>query len=91
MPTEQGGETIGERLTRLRESLTRVRDTIARAETNGTEVRIGLGTTVTQIAYEQAQTREKELEAQIAGLERRLAGVSTSERVALLQTLSPTA
>lgn len=90
MPTEFGGETIGERLVRLRASLARVRDTIARSEANGAEARLGLGTSITQIAYERALERERELQADIARLERRLAGVHASERVALLKTVMPT-
>jgi hypothetical protein len=90
MPTETGGETIGERLERLRASLANVRATISRSESNGAEARMGLGTHVTQVAYERAIEREKELEAAIARLERRLTGVNSSERVALLQTVMPT-
>jgi len=89
MPTDQGGETIGERLDRKRAELSRVRATIARHETNGSEVRIGLGTQITQVAYEHALRREKDLAADIAALERRLAGATSAERLAILATVTP--
>jgi hypothetical protein len=73
MPTTTGGETINERLTRLRAELVRVRATIARSETNGGSFNIG-GAAVTQIAYERAISRERDLNAQIAQLESRLTG-----------------
>lgn len=73
MPTSTGAETIGERLARLRAELARVRDTIARAEGNGAEWQMG-GTAITEIAYERAQARRRELEAEISNLEARLAG-----------------
>ncbi len=73
MPTALGGETINERLTRLRAELVRVRATIARSETNGGSFNIG-GASVTQIAYERALSREREINTQIAQLEARLAG-----------------
>lgn len=88
MPTETGGETIGERLTRLRTALARVQQTISRAESNGQEFRIGLGTAVTQIAYEQAQERERKLTSEIRTLEARLAGAAPS-RIAVAFTKTP--
>lgn len=89
MPTEQGGETIGERLDRLRADLARVRHTVARQENNGAEKAMGLGTRISEVAYQDALQREKDLAADIRRLEARLAGVSSSERVALLQSRSP--
>lgn len=91
MPTEHGGETIGERLDRLRTELARVRATIARSETNGAETRLGLGTSFTQVAYEQAQARERKLEGDIARLEKRLSGANAADRVAILATVTPSA
>lgn len=88
MPTDTGGETIGERLTRLRADLARVRATIARVENNGQEFRQGFGTSVTQVAYEQAQARETKLVAEISALEVRLAN-SASPRLGLAQTSMP--
>lgn len=85
MPTSTGSETIGERLTRLRTELTRVRLTIERAETNGAAFNIG-GTAVTEIAYDRAQGRRRELEREIATLEARLAGSGARPGVAQLQT-----
>ncbi|GHC02039.1 hypothetical protein [Cerasicoccus arenae] len=73
MPTTVGGETISERLTRLRVSLANVRETIRRAEVNGASFNIG-GTQVSQIAYERATRREKELQGEIKKLENRLSG-----------------
>lgn len=76
MPTATGAETIGERLTRLRTELSRVRDTLARAEGNGASFAMGgsAGTQVTEISYERALKRRRELEREIGDLERRLAG-----------------
>lgn len=88
MPIQTGAETIGERLTRLRAELARVRRTIARSEDNGAAARIGLGTEVTQIAYERALERARKLEGDIRELERRLAGAA-SARKALLKTSTP--
>ena len=88
MPTDNGGETIGERLARLRADLARVRQTIARAETNGQEVSHGLGIRITSIAYEQALQREQSLEESIRALEGRLAGAS-GNRTAVAQTRQP--
>lgn len=85
MPTPQGGETIGERLKRLRTDLTRVRETMARAETNGQANNLG-GVQITEIAYERARARERELMAQISTLEARLAGSSARPGIAQLQT-----
>lgn len=73
MPTATGAETIGERLKRLRTELSRVRDTLARSEGNGGAFNLG-GTQVTEIAYERAQARERELAREIQTLEARLAG-----------------
>ncbi|WP_438482738.1 hypothetical protein [Oleiharenicola lentus] len=87
MPTSTGGETIGERLTRLRAALARVRRTIERSEDNGGAFTIG-GSSVTQIAYERAIEREKELKSEIAALERRIAG-GASPRMASLETKMP--
>lgn len=79
MPTLSGGETLGERLTRLRCELARVRETIERAENNGISFNIG-GSQVTQVAYERAIKREKQLENQIATLEARVEGRSSPSR-----------
>lgn len=73
MPTPTGSETIGERLTRFRDELTRVRETLARHESNGQSTNIG-GTSITEIAYERAQSRETKLSRQIQALEARLTG-----------------
>lgn len=85
MPTDTGAETIGERLKRHRAELSRVRETIARAETNGAMNALG-GVTVTEIAYERALGRQRDLEASIAGLEARLAGSTVRQGIAILQT-----
>lgn len=85
MPTAKGGETIGERLTRLRAELARVRQTIARNETNGGSFNMG-GTQVTQIAYERALAREQSLQREIVGLEGRLAGTAARPGIALFAT-----
>jgi hypothetical protein len=81
MPSDTGGETISERRPRLRTELTRVRATISRSEENGGSFNIG-GSSVTQIAYDRALRREKELEAQIRGLEARLSGSRSGLRTA---------
>lgn len=88
MPTSTGAETIGERLTRLRTELARVRATIQRQETNGGSFSIG-GTAVTQIAYERALQRERDLTAEIATLEARLGGSGARPGIALTQTRMP--
>lgn len=85
MPTAIGAETIGERLKRLRAELTRVRVTIARAEDNGQANALG-GVQITEIAYERALGRQRELQADIAGLEARLLGSVTRPGLAQLQT-----
>lgn len=85
MPTASGGETIGERLTRLRADLARVRLTIARALNNGQSNVMG-GTSVTEIAYERARTSEREITAEIAGLEARLSGSAARPGLALTVT-----
>lgn len=79
MPTESGGETTKERLKRLRTELARVRETIARAENNGISFNIG-GSQVTQVAYERAISRERQLEQKIASLEARIEGRPSSGR-----------
>lgn len=81
MPTATGGETIDERLTRLRNELTRVRSTIERHENNGASFNIG-GASVTQIAYDRAIKRERDLEAQIRTLEARKTGSRSGLRSA---------
>lgn len=81
MPTETGGETIAERLTRLRTELVRVRSTIARHENNGQATNIN-GVQITEIAYERALDRQRELQSQIAVLEARLAGSTARPAVA---------
>ena len=88
MPTATGGETIGERLNRLRADLARVRATIQRQETNGSQFNLG-GTAVTQIAYERALQRERELTAEIAALESRLSGSAARPGIAVTQTRMP--
>ena len=85
MPTATGGETIGERLTRLRADLVRVRATIARAENNGQSNSMG-GAAVTEIAYERALARERELTPQIAALEARLTGSGARPGIAVTVT-----
>lgn len=85
MPTESGSETIGERLRRYRADLSRVRETIARHETNGQASNLG-GTMVTEIAYDRALGRARELEASIAALEARLAGNAARPGIALTAT-----
>jgi hypothetical protein len=85
MPTPQGGETIGERLTRLRAELARTRQVIERAETNGQQFNIG-GVAVTQIAVDRAQERERKLTTEIRGLEARLAGGRAATGLAVTQT-----
>jgi len=81
MPTTTGGETISERLTRLRIGLTRVQATIARSENNGSSFNIG-GAQVSQVAYEHAIRREKTLESEIHRLEARLTGSRSTGRLA---------
>lgn len=86
MPTANGSETIAERLVRKRADLVRVRATIENAENNGQAFTVQGGVSVTQIAYERAQKRERELSAEIATLERRLAGSAVSTVIARTQT-----
>lgn len=86
MPTESGGETIRERLDRLRASLSRVRDTIARAENNGQSSDVG-GTQITEIAYERAVRRERELTSEISDLEARIMGSSARTGLAVTRTV----
>lgn len=86
MPTQTGGETIGERLTRLRAELAAVRGTISRHHLNGQSFSIG-GTAVTEIAYERALKREAQLESQIAALEDRLNGAPPAA-IGQLKTVS---
>lgn len=88
MPTPTGAETIGERLIRLRTELARVRQTIARSETNGADAMMGMGTRITQIAYERAIERERDLVAEISALEGRLSG-SAGRRLAVTRTSQP--
>lgn len=85
MPTDTGGETIAERLKRLRSELTRVRETIARVENNGAANNLG-GVAVTEIAYERALGRQRELEQAIGQLEARLGGSSVRPGLAQLHT-----
>lgn len=86
MPTDTGGETIGERLTRLRSALVRTRATIERAENNGQSNAIG-GAQVTEIAYQQALARERELTRDIAVLEARLSGSAARPSIAVTRTV----
>lgn len=88
MPTDTGAETISERLSRLRTDLARVRATIARSETNGSDFRLG-GTAVTQIAYDRAISRERELSSQISALEARLSGSPARPGFAVTRTTMP--
>lgn len=85
MPTPTGGETIGERLNRLRAELARVRATIARAENNGAANDIA-GARITEIAYERAQEREAKLVAQINALEARLTGSAARPGIGIFVT-----
>lgn len=85
MPTDTGGETLGERLKRLRTDLSRVRETIARAEGNGASFSLG-GRAVTEIAYERARERERELMRDIEALEARLAGSVARPGIAVTVT-----
>lgn len=81
MPTAAGGETIAERLERLRADLARVRKTIERAENNGQSNMMG-GASVTEIAYERAKDSRREITAEIAALEARLAGSAARPGIA---------
>lgn len=85
MPTPTGGETIGERLRRLRTELVTVRATITRQQTNGGTWAHG-GTAVTEIAYERALDRQTRLTAEIGALEARLTGSAARPGVAQLAT-----
>lgn len=87
MPSPTGGETIGERLTRLRNDLTRCREVIARVENNGSSFNFS-GVSVTQAAYESAINRERHLRYEIAALERRLTGAA-SQHAAIIETRMP--
>lgn len=87
MPTTSGKETISERITRLTADLNRARLTVARAENNGASNSIG-GTTVTEIAYDRARDRVRELERQIAALEARLTGSARRPGMAQFVTRS---
>ena len=89
MPTSTGAETIGERLKRLRTQLARVRDTIARHENNGQAFNLPGAAAVTEIAYERALARERELGPQVAALEARLAGSRARPGVATISTVMP--
>jgi hypothetical protein len=86
MPTETGGDTIGERLIRLRSALARTRATIERAENNGQANALG-GTQVTEIAYDRALARERELVSEIAALEARLTGAVARRGIAVSRTV----
>lgn len=88
MPTATGGETITERLTRLRAELARVRLVIERSENNGSSFNLG-GTAVTQIAYERALDRERKLTADIATLDARLAGSPARPGLAVTRNVLP--
>jgi hypothetical protein len=85
MPTPTGAETINERLSRLRTELVRVRATIARSENNGGSSNIG-GSALTEIAYERAIGRERQLGADIAALEARLSGSAARPGMAVTVT-----
>jgi len=87
MPTPVGAETIGERLTRLRAELTRVRLTIERHESNAQSFSMG-GVSVTEIAYERALVRERQLESDILDLERRLTGSKANPHIAQTVTVT---
>lgn len=86
MPTESGGETIGERLARLRSALVRTRATIERAENNGQSNNMG-GALITEIAYDRALARERELTRDIATLEARLSGSKARPGIAVTRTV----
>ena len=81
-----GGETIAERITRLRADLVRVRATIARSEDAGQQPSIG-GVAVTEIAYERALKREASILQQLAELESRIGGGYNQTAIAQLQTV----
>lgn len=85
MPTPQGGETIGERLTRLRSELVDARLVVRRASRNGQSFSVN-GTAITEISIERAQERVDRLEAQIRTLESRLAGGSRPRGMAHTRT-----
>lgn len=87
MPTNTGSETINERLERLRDALVRVRITIERAESNGQGHSLN-GNQVTEIAYEKALARERQLQGEIEGLERRLSANAGSTRKAIIKSVS---
>lgn len=88
MPTATGGDTIGERLQKLRVDLTRVETTIARAESSGQSRDIG-GGSVTEIAYERALESRTRLQGQILKLEQRLNGSAGAVQSIVLQTRMP--
>lgn len=76
-------ETIGQRLIRLRTELARVEATIDRHEKNGGSWSIG-GSSVTEISYNRALKRKRDLRDDILRLENRLNG--TSRRSGIAQT-----
>ena len=86
MPTNIGGETIGERLARLRSALVRTRETIARFENNGQSNALG-GVAVTEISADRAYARERELEREIATLEARVTGSRARMGLAVTRTV----
>lgn len=82
MPTTSGGETRGEKLTRLRTELASVRATIERSHKNGQSFSMP-GASVTQVAYERAIARERQLERQISSLEAVVEGRAAGGRARL--------
>lgn len=87
MPTSTGGETIAERLTRLREELTVVRATIDRTMKNGQTFGIR-GTTMSQIAFDHVTRREAKLNTEIQSLENRLSNSGARSGLANLGSKS---
>jgi hypothetical protein len=89
MPTASGAETLTEQLTRKRAELARVRLTIQTMEEGGQAVG-GMGGSVTQVGYEQAQRRERRLSLEVAALEARVAGYNTVlPGIATIKTVMP--
>jgi hypothetical protein len=88
MPTENGAETIGERLQRLRAELVTTRAVIERSQANGADYALG-GASVTEIAIERAEARERRLIRDIRSLEARLAGTPARPGLAHTQTTMP--
>lgn len=81
MPTATGGETIGERLTRLRAELVVLRAAHTRALKNGSSFSMG-GVAVSSHAIESYRAQERALTSKIARLEARLSGTCDATNIA---------